>query len=201
MRLYARPHWQRLRIDLESAKLSIGAACRFRPPSEFDPSFSASAALPHGFFLSQVVLVITSCLLFYVGLTDLKEYRIRNELVLVLAGLFFLYAALSGRWVTIHWNIGFALLMFLIMLFAYTKNLMGGGDLKILTVAFLWVGVDCALLFSVLLFVFAALHTLAAKRGWLGAQTVDGRVRIAFAPAVAGALIGTFLLGCLEPLH
>jgi prepilin peptidase CpaA len=151
------------------------------------------------YFLSQVVLVIASCLLFYVSLTDLKEYRIRNELILVLAGLFFLYAVLSGRWVAIHWNIGFALLMFVIMLFAYTRNLMGGGDLKILTVAFLWVGVDCALVFAILLFVFAALHTVAAKRGCLGAQTVDGRVRLAFAPAVSGALIGTFMLGCLAP--
>jgi prepilin peptidase CpaA len=153
------------------------------------------------YFLSQVVLVIASCLLFYVSLLDLKEYRIRNELVVVLAGMFVLYAVLSGRWVTIHWNIGFALLMFLIMLVAYTRNLMGGGDLKILTVAFLWVGVDCALLFAVLLLVFAALHTVAAKLGWLGAETVDGRMRIAFAPAVAGALIGTFMLGCLRPLQ
>ena len=155
--------------------------------------------MPVYYALSQVVLVITSGLLFYVGLTDLKEYRIRNEFVLVLAGLFFLYALLSGRWISIHWNIGFALLMFAIMLLAYRQKLMGGGDLKILTVAFLWVGVDCALLFAILLFIFATLHTLAAKLGWLGAQTVNGRMRIAFAPAVAGALLGTFMLGCITP--
>lgn len=150
--------------------------------------------------LSQAVLVITSGLLFYVSVTDLREYRISNELVLVIGGLFFLYAFLSGRWVGIHWHIGFASLMFAIMLFAYTQKLMGGGDLKILTVAFLWVGLDCALLFAVLLIICAALLTAAAKLGWIGAQTVNGRMRIAFAPAVAGALIGTFMLGCLKSL-
>ena len=157
--------------------------------------------MPVSVALSQVILVITSGLLFYAGLTDLREYRIRNELILVLAGLFCFHALLSGRWVNIHWNIGFALLMFGLMLLAYTQKLMGGGDLKILAVAFLWVGVDCALLFAILLFMFAALHTAAAKLGWAAARQVDGRTRIALAPAVAGALIGTFMLGCLRPLQ
>jgi prepilin peptidase CpaA len=155
--------------------------------------------MPISFALSQVVLVITSGLLFYVGLTDLKEYRIRNELILVIVGLFFVHALFSGRWVSIHWNIGFALLMFVLMLLAYEQKLMGGGDLKILAAAFLWVGVDCALLFAILLFVCAALHTIAAKLGWVDSQQVHGRTRIALAPAVAGALIGTFVLGCLTP--
>ena len=34
--------------------------------------------------LSHVVLVITAAVLFYVALTDFKEFKIRNELVLVL---------------------------------------------------------------------------------------------------------------------
>jgi Flp pilus assembly protein protease CpaA len=38
--------------------------------------------------LSHVVLVITAAVLFYVALTDFKQFKIRNELILVLAGLF-----------------------------------------------------------------------------------------------------------------
>jgi hypothetical protein len=34
------------------------------------------------------VLVITPAVLFYVALTDFKEFKICNELILVLAGLF-----------------------------------------------------------------------------------------------------------------
>jgi prepilin peptidase CpaA len=156
--------------------------------------------MPILFTLSHVVLVITAGVLFYVAVTDLKEYTIRNEFILVLAGLFFLHAALSGRWMEMHWNLGLALFMFALMLIAYAQNLLGGGDLKILAVAFLWVGVHCALPFAILLFMLSSLHTIAAKCGWVGAQRVDGRTRIAFAPSVAGALIGTFMLGCLQPV-
>ena len=38
--------------------------------------------------MSHVVLVITAAVLFYVALTDFKHFKIRNELILVLAGLF-----------------------------------------------------------------------------------------------------------------
>ena len=34
------------------------------------------------------MLVITPAVLFYVALTDFKEFKIRNEFILVLAGLF-----------------------------------------------------------------------------------------------------------------
>src|SRR5438445_5686858 len=116
--------------------------------------------------LSPVVLVITAAALFYVALTDLKQFKIRNELVLVLAGLFVVHALLSGRWVSAHWNLAFAALMFCVMLYFYAQKLMGGGDVKILTVGFLWVGFGCALPFAVLLAVFAAVHVAAAKCGW-----------------------------------
>ena len=37
--------------------------------------------------LSHVVLVITAAVLFYVALTDFKQFKIRNELIFALAGL------------------------------------------------------------------------------------------------------------------
>ncbi len=46
---------------------------------------------------SYFVLVIAAATLFYVALTDLKEFKIANELVLVLAGLYVLFAVLSGH--------------------------------------------------------------------------------------------------------
>ena len=104
--------------------------------------------------LSHVVLVITAAVLFYVALTDFKEFKIRNEFILVLAGLFVVHALLSGRWVSAHWNLAFAALMFGVMLYFYAQNLMGGGDVKILTVGFLWVGFRCAFPFAALLAIF-----------------------------------------------
>jgi prepilin peptidase CpaA len=145
---------------------------------------------------------MTAAILFYAALTDLKHYHIRNELIAVLGGLFVLHAFLSGRWPGIPWNIGLALLIFAVMLYFYSQNLMGGGDVKLLTVAFLWVGIDCALPFAILLSLFATLHVIAGKLGWVNLQHIgeDRRSRIAFAPSVAAALTGIFMLGCLAPV-
>jgi prepilin peptidase CpaA len=153
-------------------------------------------------YLASSVLALTAAILLYAALTDLKHYRIRNEVIAVLGGLFVLHAFLSGRWPGIPWNVALALLMFVVMLYFYAQDLMGGGDIKLLTVAFLWVGIDCALPFAILLSLFAAIHAGAGKLGWAEVKQVgeDKRQRIAFAPAVAAALIGTFMLGCLAPV-
>ena len=149
---------------------------------------------------SQVVLVLTAALLFYVALTDLKHYKIRNEVILVLAALFFLHVVLSGRWTILHWNFGFAALLFLIMLYFYSMKLMGGGDLKLLTVALLWVGPFCALPFALFLLLFAGIHVLAAKFKLVEVQIANGRTHLAFAPSIAAALISVFMMGCLRPV-
>ena len=149
---------------------------------------------------SQVVLILTAAMLFYVALTDLKHYKIRNEVILVLAALFFLHAVLSGRWTILHWNLGFAALLFLIMLYFYSMKLMGGGDLKLLTVAFLWVGPFCSLPFALFLLLFAGVHVLAVKFKLLEGQIANGRTKLAFAPSIAAALISVFMAGCLQPV-
>src|SRR5437764_15494589 len=150
--------------------------------------------------LSHLVLVITAGVLFYAAVTDFKYFKIGNEVVLVLTGLFILHALLSGRWVSAHWNLALAALMFCLMLYFHAQNLMGGGDVKLLTVGFLWVGPDCALVFAVLMMIFALVNALAAKLGWLKVQQTGERKRIPFAPSVAGALIVCFILGCLRPV-
>ena len=149
--------------------------------------------------LSHVVLVITAAVLFYAALTDLRDFKIRNELIGVLVGLFVVHALLSGRWVYAYWNIALAALMFLVTLFFYARKWMGGGDVKMLTVAFLWVGPPCALWFAILMVMFTAIHVVLVKLGWLNAKTVAGRSRIPFAPSIAAALIMVFALGCLQP--
>jgi prepilin peptidase CpaA len=159
--------------------------------------------MTNSIYLSNAVLAITAALLSYAAVTDLKHYQIRNELIAVLGGLFLLHALLSGRWPGIPWNVGLALLMLAFMLYFYSQNLMGGGDVKLLTVAFLWVGIDCALPFAILLSLFAMIHAIAGKLGWVEVRRVgeDKRSRIAFAPSVAAALIGIFMLGCLAPVY
>jgi prepilin signal peptidase PulO-like enzyme (type II secretory pathway) len=77
---------------------------------------------------------------------------------------------------------------------------MGGGDVKMLAVAFLWVGIECALVFAIFLTVSIVIHLIVVKFGWAKVQEVRGRKRIPFAPSIAAALIVTFMSGCLEPV-
>lgn len=147
--------------------------------------------------LAHTVLVITAAVLFYAAWNDLRRFRIPNELVGALAILYLIHATVSGRWNEMPWNAAFAFLMFLIMLVFYVRKTMGGGDLKLLTVAFLWAGYACALPFTIFLLVFALIHAIVVKMGIVKAIGADGR-RVPFAPAIAAALIGIFMLGCLE---
>jgi prepilin peptidase CpaA len=148
---------------------------------------------------AHIVLIVTAATLLYVAWTDLKEFKIRNELVLCLAGLYVLFAVLSGRWVGMYWNVGFAIFMLVIMLYYYSQGLMGGGDVKMLAVAFLWIGTDCALVFAIFLTIAVVVHLIVVRLGWAGVQEHRGRKRIPFAPSIAAALIVTFMSGCLEP--
>jgi prepilin peptidase CpaA len=150
--------------------------------------------------VSQIVLIITAATLFYVGLTDLKHFKIRNEFIIVLTGLFFLHAFLSGRWTTLHWNLAFAAVMFLIMLYFYSMKAMGGGDLKLLTVAILWVGPFCALPFALFLLLFICIHIFAVKFKLVEARVVSEKKWLPFAPSIAAALISVFMVGCLQPI-
>jgi prepilin peptidase CpaA len=144
-------------------------------------------------------LVVTSAVLLRAAWTDLREYKIPNELILALAGLFALYAALTGHWIDLRWDLAFAGLMFAVILVFYGLGALGGGDVKILAVAFLWTGLSGALPFAIFLAIFSSFHALAAKLGWVNSQiTPSGRRRIPFAPSVAGALICTFMLRPLQ---
>jgi len=146
-------------------------------------------------FLSNIVLVITATTLFYVAINDLREFKIRNEMIVTLACLYGIYAFLSGQWTHAHWNLALAAFMFVFLLIFYARNWLGGGDVKILTIGFLWTGDRYALPFAVLLLAFASIHVGAAKFGLVAVKYTDGRMRLPFAPAVAAALIGVFVLG------
>src|SRR4051795_795718 len=152
------------------------------------------------FDFTTVVLMVTVATFFYAALTDLKHYRIGNQLVLLLVALFALHAFLSGRWTDAAWNLGLAAGGFPVFIYFYSRHWMGGGDVKILAVAFLWTGIECALPFVLLLLLFVSLHTVAASFGWVELQQGDNdsRQRIPFAPSIAAALITAILLGCLH---
>ena len=149
--------------------------------------------------VSLWILVLTAVTLFWVALIDLREFKVRNELVVALACLYVVHALFSGAWVSMQWNFAFALLMLAGGTYVYSLQQIGGGDLKLLTVAFLWTGPWLAGPFVVLLLVFILIYYLAARLGFAAARRTAAGLRIPLAPSLAGALIGVFALGLIAP--
>jgi prepilin peptidase CpaA len=145
------------------------------------------------FFIEAAAVAV----LFYVALTDFLTFKIRNEVVLLLLILYVLFAFVTRSHVVVITDITFAIVIFGFLLWFYTQGVVGGGDVKLVSVVCLWIGTHCALLFSMLLLALGGLHLLAAKMGWARTKPMAGRIGIPYAPSVAGALIGTIVLGCL----
>jgi prepilin peptidase CpaA len=149
--------------------------------------------------LSLWILALTAATLFWVALTDLREFKVRNEFVAILAGLYLLHAVCSGAWVSMQWNFAFAFLMLLGGAYAYSLQQIGGGDLKLLAVAFLWTGPWYAAPFVVLLLIFTGAYYVAARYGFAAARQTAAGLRIPLAPPLAGALIGALALNLVAP--
>jgi len=149
--------------------------------------------------LSLWILVLTAATLFWVALTDLREFKVRNEFVAVLAGLFVAHAICSGAWASMGWNFAFALMMLAGGAYAYSLRQIGGGDLKLLAVAFLWTGPWYAAPFVFLLVIFTGVYYVAARFGFATARRSAAGLRIPLAPSLAAALIGALALGLIAP--
>jgi prepilin peptidase CpaA len=156
-----------------------------------------SELLLHGAQYRFYIEAATVAVLFYVALTDLLTFKIRNELIMLLLILYALFSFVTRSRIEVLTDIILSLVIFAVLLWFYTQGVVGGGDVKLVTVACLWVGTHCALLFAVLLLGLGTLHLLAAKSGWVRTKAIAGRVGIPYAPSVAGALICTIALGCL----
>jgi Flp pilus assembly protein protease CpaA len=153
--------------------------------------------LAHGEQYKLYVKAATVAVLFYVGLTDFRTFRIPNETVLLLLLLYVAYALVARSRSEIAWNVLIGAVMFGILLLLYTRRALGGGDVKLLSVVSLWVGIHCALPFSIFLLLLICLHVVAVKIGWAPAKTIAERQAIPYAPSIAGALIGVIIIGCI----
>jgi prepilin peptidase CpaA len=88
----------------------------------------------------------------------------------------------------------FAVFMSLILIGLYARGFMGGGDVKLLAAAFLWVGWNGSLLFSILLLAASVLYTLGVKLELFPSLGDGNRREIPFGPSIALALLATVLL-------
>lgn len=145
----------------------------------------------------MIIEATTVALLGYIGFTDARTFTIQNGSVLLLLLLYALYALVARSPYEILSSILLGAIVFAVLLCFYAKRTLGAGDVKLLSVVCLWIGIHCAFLFSTLLLLFIFLHLAAARMGWVRTRTIAEGLAIPYAPAVTGALIGTIALGCL----
>lgn len=140
-------------------------------------------------YYPYIINICVALILFWMAFTDFTEYKIRNNVLLLLLILFFLQFAASGRWHDIYVNGIFGIVVAAGLFYAYLQQQMGGGDFKLLAISFLWTGPRYAIPFVILLLFFIGIHYAFAKLGWVEAKSTPAGLKIPLAPAVAGALI------------
>jgi prepilin peptidase CpaA len=98
----------------------------------------------------------------YAGLSDLTTMRIRNGLVVALLGAYVILVPLVGFSAgEIAWNILIALGILLVGLAFFARGWMGGGDVKLLAVTALWLGLEQTPAFLLYTALFGGVLTLA----------------------------------------
>lgn len=145
----------------------------------------------------MLVRIALATILIFVIVDDLRNFRVRNEAVAALAVLFLLRAALSGRYAEALSHAGFAAVMFAVLLLMYVlinaRGRMGGGDVKLLGAAFLWLGIENAFVFSLFLIAFTLAYVLLAKLGGVPRQMEAARTKIPFGPCIGAAWLVTLI--------
>lgn len=110
----------------------------------------------------QLVLMIFPVAMAFAAANDLFTMRIPNKISLVLIAGFFAAAAVASlplQTVAIHVGIAAAVLAATFTLFNF--NLLGGGDAKLMAAGALWMGVDQALPFLIIMTLYGGALSLA----------------------------------------
>jgi prepilin peptidase CpaA len=143
----------------------------------------------------ELCILIAACIVLAAILVDdLKNYRIRNTTVLILAGLFIIWCLIRGDlWLFVSHS-AFAAMVFVIMATMYHFSMLGGGDVKLLTIAFLWLGLENGFLFCLFLCGASLVYILFARLGWVPSRKLDDRTSIPYGPSIVMAWIMTILI-------
>jgi prepilin peptidase CpaA len=135
--------------------------------------------------------------LLYIIIDDLRNYRIKNYSLIFLIILFLADTLIQGSYIDAGIQFLIALTFFVILLFPYARGLLGGGDVKLLAVAFLWLGGPQRMMFAIFFFFSTLLYVVAAKCR-LAPSRGSAAVYIPFGPSIAGAWLLTLLVSALR---
>jgi prepilin peptidase CpaA len=146
---------------------------------------------------STVALTALIAILLHVIVHDLRHYRILNRSIIALFAMFLLDSLLQNDWTEFKAHLMFGGLMIPVMLLVFGLGLMGGGDVKLLMVAFFWLGSGLILPFICAMFGILLVYVGGSRLKLFPAREGGGRMQIPFAPAIAGGWMLTALFPTL----
>lgn len=151
----------------------------------------------HGAGYKWFVEALAIVLLCYIAVTDFRIFKVSNTSVALLFLLYGMYALVFRSPYEILSNLALGGITFGLLLLFYARRVIGGGDVKLVPVVALWVGIHGALIFSILLLAFIGVHLIAVRTGLAPTLTIGQHRAISYAPSVAAALICLIGLGYL----
>lgn len=148
---------------------------------------------------SLIYLALVAMLVFTI-VDDWRNYTIRNEVILALLALFAANVIARGDYGQIAGQMAVAAVMFVALLIVYARGWMGGGDVKLLALAFLWLGAADLTTFTLSMCVLVIFY-YAAARLKLAPSRGQSRIYIPFAPCISGAWLLTLALSYGRAVH
>lgn len=139
-------------------------------------------------------LIILTPQLIYLSYIDILNYKIYNKSILILFLSFLILSPFYLNMRDIFERSIFAFAIFFILLLPFIKGLIGGGDIKLLAVVFLWIGIEQAIDFYLYLSLFTIFFILISIIGIIPKFKNNKKTYIPFGPAISCAAILNFLL-------
>ena len=81
-----------------------------------------------------------------------------------------------------------------LLMIAFQRGLLGGGDTKLLAVALLGIGPELSLVYAIVLLLLTLAYGGGAKLGLFPSQMIEGRLKVPFGPEIAGAWIAILVM-------
>lgn len=138
--------------------------------------------------LHYVLLGALAIALLFAAFTDLKRRQIDNWLNagIALAAPLFWWSSGLALWPGVAWQLGIALVTFVVCAGLFALRWMGGGDVKLLTALALWIAPAAFLKLVVIMALVGGVLTLAFGM-WHIARRQTSRLAIPYGVAISAA--------------
>lgn len=134
------------------------------------------------------LLAVLAIALLTAAFTDLRRRQIDNWLNAAIAASapLFWWASGLALWPGVAWQLGVALVVFVVLAGLFALRVMGGGDVKLLAALALWVRPDHFLWLVVVMSLIGGLLTVVFG-AWHVARRQTGRIAIPYGVAICAA--------------